>query len=1042
MKSFLSRWLRPAPRVPRKPLRWRPRLEELESRSLLSVSVSFSGNQLVVTGDNSGNDIRVDVVGSGEFARQRISYYAGGGYVVVGEYGGFSSILINSGGGNDEVRIQAVLYPGDPITINGNAGYDFVDLSSMPRQAPVNVNNTLGYTYLSVNDPNPTSNATLTVGQSSLTLAHPEATYVVNYTQADLRELSVALGSAGHNVVVNDTPNSGYASMRTVISMGGAGVAGTVNVKGTSGPLWIESIANETVYVGNAGHLTNILGAITVSNNTSNNQTVIVDDSQDPTPRTANLDTVSFLGDAYGRISFGGAPIIYQYSGTNTANLNTGNGCTVNVLATGVPTIVTADGANTTVHIGNAGHLTDIRAPITIDGTPNSTAVTVDDSADTTYQTSVNLDTVSMGFRVYGRIAFGVGGVPIEYWNDATSSATLHTGVAGANVNVPANGKPTYLVGHGPSTTFNVGNAGHLTNILAPITIDGTSPSSIAVNVDDSNDTTNQPSVTLDDVVMDFRLYGRISFGGGVPIQYHFANGGTNVATVYTGVGGATANVLVTLAPTQVVGYGPLTVNVGSAGHVQEILGNLTISDPGNQTLSVNVNDQNDSADRLTTILDTVNQGINFIRLRNLAPATIYSVASQTSQFVVNGGTGQNTWSVEGTAAGVNIAIYGGLGYNQFGAGDGNGNALFGPLAFHGRPGSFLSFMDYFDYIRPTAQTYTLTSNTISRPGLAPVTFDNLVETIFTPAHVGGNTINLQSVAAGVTAILVTGNGDSVTIGTNQSLAAVQGSVVVGPLFDNTSANVVIDDSANATGPPITLGNNVTYGFTISGLTPPAIYLDAGQNTIYNTSLHLGGGDKTVNVQAAAQGVALNLNAGSGTNTLDYTPYAGNVLVNLNPSIHAATGFSSISNIQNVTGASGGPAGSYNILVGNGGNVLTGGNGRRNLLIAGNNGVTGSTLIGGDGEDILIGGTTLYDTEPGMVSLQAIMAYWAGTDDYDTRVANLTSGAGVPLLDASTVTGNQLGNTLTGNAGRDLFFGDLALDTYDWDPATETFISV
>src|SRR5262249_22646735 len=54
------------------------------------------------------------------------------------------------------------------------------------------------------------------------------------------------------------------------------------------------------------------------------------------------------------------------------------------------------------------------------------------------------------------------------------------------------------------------------------------------------------------------------------------------------------------------------------------------------------------------------------------------------------------------------------------------------------------------------------------------------------------------------------------------------------------------------------------------------------------------------------------------------------------------------------TGASGGAPGSYNILVGNGRNVLTGGNGRRNLLIAGNNGVAGSTLIGGDQDDILI----------------------------------------------------------------------------------------
>jgi hypothetical protein len=48
----------------------------------------------------------------------------------------------------------------------------------------------------------------------------------------------------------------------------------------------------------------------------------------------------------------------------------------------------------------------------------------------------------------------------------------------------------------------------------------------------------------------------------------------------------------------------------------------------------------------------------------------------------------------------------------------------------------------------------------------------------------------------------------------------------------------------------------------------------------------------------------------------------------------------------------------------------------------------------------------------------------------------------VHVLDATTVTGNGLGNTLTGNAGLDLFYGALALDTYDWDPATETFVSV
>ena len=74
--------------------------------------------------------------------------------------------------------------------------------------------------------------------------------------------------------------------------------------------------------------------------------------------------------------------------------------------------------------------------------------------------------------------------------------------------------------------------------------------------------------------------------------------------------------------------------------------------------------------------------------------------------------------------------------------------------------------------------------------------------------------------------------------------------------------------------------------------------------------------------------------------------------------------------------------------------------------------------------------------------LLAIMDYWTGMDDYDTRVFNLTHGIGVPLLDATTVTGNGGGNTLTAGPGRALFYGNLALDLYDWDPLTGTFIEV
>ena len=132
-----------------------------------------------------------------------------------------------------------------------------------------------------------------------------------------------------------------------------------------------------------------------------------------------------------------------------------------------------------------------------------------------------------------------------------------------------------------------------------------------------------------------------------------------------------------------------------------------------------------------------------------------------------------------------------------------------------------------------------------------------------------------------------------------------------------------------------------------------------------------------------------------------------------------------------MTGGNGGGAGVTNILVGKGGNVLTGGSGRRNLLIAGS---SASTLLGGDDDDILIGGTTAYDLD--LVSLMAIMNYWSGTsDDYATRVGNLLAGNGVPLLDATTVTSNGGGNSLTALASLNLYYGNAA-DSTDYDPSS------
>jgi hypothetical protein len=97
------------------------------------------------------------------------------------------------------------------------------------------------------------------------------------------------------------------------------------------------------------------------------------------------------------------------------------------------------------------------------------------------------------------------------------------------------------------------------------------------------------------------------------------------------------------------------------------------------------------------------------------------------------------------------------------------------------------------------------------------------------------------------------------------------------------------------------------------------------------------------------------------------------------------------------------------------------------------------TLIGRKSDDVLIGAATAYDTKAGLVSLQAIMNYWSTTaDSYATGVSNVTNGAGVPLLDATEVTNNGGGSTMTGDHGGigelKLVYGlDLTMQTTDYN---------
>lgn len=474
-----------------------------------------------------------------------------------------------------------------------------------------------------------------------------------------------------------------------------------------------------------------------------------------------------------------------------------------------------------------------------------------------------------------------------------------------------------------------------------------------------------------------------------------------------------------------------------------------------------------------------------------------FTGVAAVSSITLRTGNGDDTVNIERTVSGepVTVILGGGSDTVNLGLTAQKLNTLGGAITVNGGSGS--GTLEFFDQGVTTNQTYTVSSTRVMRSGLPPVTYSKLANVMINTST-GNDTIAVQGTPAGTT-VAISGSGDTNTL-TNQAADGVwtitgsnsgslsggtvaglvtfsgvqnltgaahntfvfsDGAAVSGKLQSGSGSSLdysacTTDVSVNlqtgtATGVGGTVagvqsltgggGNNTLVGtdadsvWNLTGMNTGSV---TGSTTVAFTAFQnlIGGMAKNTFVFSDGAGISGNLDGGS-TGALDYSAYASSVIVDLVTA--RATGIGgTLSHIQNVSGGIGGGPGVYNILVGNGGNALSGGTGRRNLLIAGS---SSGTLLGGDDDDILIGGTTAYDMD--IASLLAIMDYWsAAAEDYATRVANLTTGNGVPLLDATTVTGNGGGNMLTGGPGLNLYYGK-DTDTTDFDPSsTAVFIPV
>jgi hypothetical protein len=760
----------------------------------------------------------------------------------------------------------------------------------------------------------------------------------------------------------------------------------TINVLRTtsSAPLTIASSGTATVNLGNAGSVQGIQGSVSVENPPSFT-TLNVDDSADSAARMVTLDTFTPPGDTtFGRITgLAPATISYECADISSLSLSTGSGgATVNVHSTCAPITLFGNSLNTTVNVGNAGSVQGIVGDLTVENPPSFTTLNVDDSLDATART-VTLDTfMPTGDGPFGRIT-GLAPATINYEYLDTSSLSVSTGGFHSTLNVLSTGVPTKLFGY-DYNTVNVGDAGSVQGILGDLTVENT-PSFTTLNVDDSADSSVR-TVTLDTFTpMGDTTFGRITGLAPVTINYEYDD--ITGLTVSTGSGGTTVNVEKT-APQLYIGP-QLTLNLGSGADIvnlspaahslANIQGDVTINGHDGINSTLNVHDEGNPA--------TVTYTLTANTLQRTGSALIHY--SGLSDLTMDAGANREVIRVQGTAAGTTTTfnagiVYGGM-YNDIVVGGTPQllDAIHGALAIHDRPGNSVR-LDIDDGMNSVGRNYTIVTNMVQWDGSPGVSF-NIIDNILLDAGHGSDEVNVNALPAGGVPITLHG-GD----GYNK---------LFGPNTANTWSSFGLPSQSVGV-----LNRQLVFegfGELIAGIMSDNFVFDNGT------------------------GFSGSISGRGGVTTLDYSAYTSNVIVNL-PLQHGTGVGGDLWDIQNVIGGHGGPAGSYNILVGDvHSRVLTGGNGRRNLLIAGPH---ASMLQGGDGEDILIAGTTDWDTN--LAALQDIMSIWAGGGTFLERRHRLVFDSSYAFsLNPGSVHSNGGHNTLTGKPP-----GSTALDLYFANP--------
>ena len=519
---------------------------------------------------------------------------------------------------------------------------------------------------------------------------------------------------------------------------------------------------------------------------------------------------------------------------------------------------------------------------------------------------------------------------------------------------------------------------------------------------------------------------------------------------------------------TGLVGYG---TGVGSLSNVISLTGGSA-----NDTLvgSSGVNSW-DISGQNAGVLD----GLNFASFENLVggakPDTFIFNDASIITGVVNGGGGTDTIDFGSYTTNVNVNLA-----SKTFAGVNTGGFT-NVESFVGAGGSMATSTVIGPNVNSTWNISTIASvNHASIAGIDFAGFQNLTggtkndTFLFTDGGAvsgkidggaGTNTLNYSKYTTDVT----------VDLKANPSTGAGRGIANIQSLIGSAGTNDTLigtndGDTFNITGKN---AGNVTIG----SATIPTITFTGIENLSGGTGADLFEMFSGTNIALTGKIDGVANTSATAFDEIDYSRYTTGVTVDLSGQDSASmTGTATnvgggVSHIADIFGGSGidmltGDS-KDNFIFGNGGNDVIDGLGGNNVLVggAGNDklSVTGSVgrniLIGGlgsdtltgaapvspsppagqDGQDILINGTTSFDTNA--ASLNSIYMFWiATTSDFATRVAQLKAGftpAGSTTsiaLNSTTVFDDTSVDTLNGNGGSNWFLAKTTMPNKDVIP--------